>query len=87
MRIKIRLTSSSKILLPTGYISLIQGFLYNKIDMLNSKWLHEKGFTSGGRKFRLFCFSWILERARYDRENSTFIFPENISLIVSSSVD
>lgn len=87
MRIKIRFYSSSKIHLPTGYISLIQGFLYNKIDKLNSKWLHEEGFTSGGRKFRLFCFSWILERARYDRENSIFIFPENISFIVSSPVD
>ena len=66
---------------------MIEALLYNKINQLKSRWLHEEGYTSGGRKFRLFCFSWIQERAIFNRENKIFIFDENISFIVSSPVD
>ena len=87
MRIKIDLISEKPIKLPTGYGSVIQGFVYNLIDKHNADWLHNTGFKYEKRQFRLFNFSEILEKAKYNPDLKTFVFNGQISFYISSPVD
>ncbi len=84
MRIKVTLSSNRGIVLPTGFNEYLQAFIYSNIQ---DRWLHDKGFENNKRKFKLFVFSSILEKARFDKRNSQFIFPERISFLISSPVD
>jgi len=47
-------------LIPINYQYLISSFIYRTIENSDneySKWLHESGFMSGNKKFKLFTFS------------------------------
>ncbi|PMP85503.1 MAG: hypothetical protein C0174_04210 [Thermodesulfobium narugense] len=62
MRIKLEFIFDSAIKLRSGYNSLVQGLIYNLLDYIDAKKLHDEGFKFEKRKFRLFSFSEILER-------------------------
>ncbi|NLY86662.1 MAG: CRISPR-associated endoribonuclease Cas6 [Tissierellia bacterium] len=85
MQIKIGFTSNENIMLPVHYNHIIQAFIYNNIDKDLAQFLHDKGYISYGRVFKLFTFSRILNRAR--NENGKFNFGKRIELIVSSPLD
>ena len=87
MRLKIELSCNEKnILLPVGYTSFIQAFIYNNLADKRTNWLYESGFSYEKRKFKLFSFSNILEKSNYIKENKSFIFPRDISFYLSSPV-
>lgn len=85
MQIKLSFTSEKNIILPIHYNNIIQAFIYNNIDEELSEFLHDNGYTSNGRNFKLFTFSRILNRAK--KENGRFNFGKRIELIVSSPLD
>lgn len=85
MQIKIRFGGSRNILLPVYYNHIVQAFIYNNIDRDLAKFLHDKGYTSNGRAFKLFTFSRILNKAR--NENGILDFGKRIELIISSPLD
>ncbi len=87
MKIKISFNSNSNILLPVGYSKHIQALIYNHFDNDISSWLHDNGFTTDDKRFKLFVFSPVLERGDYYKENKMFSFPNKISFYVSSPVD
>ncbi len=84
MRIKINLESRNNVVLPAGFNEILQWFVYSSIK---DEWLHSVGFEFNKRSFKLFAFSSILQKGRYLREKSLFIFPRKISFLVASPVD
>lgn len=85
MQIKISFSSDVNIVLPIHYNHIVQGFIYNNIDEELASFLHNKGYISRGRTFKLFTFSNILKRGRKIKEK--FNFGKEISILVSSPLD
>ncbi|OYD14013.1 hypothetical protein CH333_09390 [candidate division WOR-3 bacterium JGI_Cruoil_03_44_89] len=50
------------LLFPIEYNHIVQGFIYRNIDATLASFLHDKGFVSKGRSFKLFTFSRLLGR-------------------------
>jgi len=86
MRIKIELAGESPVSLPTGFNEYLQAFIYEHLDNIESYWLHDEGFSYEKRKFRLFTFSSILERGKYNKNENRFTFPNTVSFYISSPV-
>ena len=87
MRILICLISKNRITIKQSYNNIIQGLIYNFLDKIDATWLHDHGFESSGRKFKLFVFSGIREIGRVNRTDKTFEFSNRISFYLSSPVD
>jgi CRISPR-associated endoribonuclease Cas6 len=87
MKIKVTAVSPRVIKLPTGYQYNLHAFIYNLIDKHSADWLHDNGFVFEKRRFKLFNFSEILGRAKYDRAAKVFTFKESISFYITSPVD
>ena len=87
MQILIYLVSENHITVKQSYNNLLQGLIYQFLDRLDANWLHENGFASGNRNFKLFVFSGIRERGKIDRKTKTFEFSNRISFYLSSPVD
>ncbi len=89
MRLKIELMAhkESKIVLPTGFNSYIQAFIYNNLPKDDASWLHERGFKFEKRNFKLFTFSSFLEKGLFDKRYRQFIFPQRVSFYISSPVE
>lgn len=86
MKLKISLISYKKVVLPKEFNYITQALIYQLIDKISAKWLHEGGFKIEKRSFKLFTFSSILEKGKYQSSNELFIFPHEISFYVSSPV-
>ncbi|MGM0608495.1 MAG: CRISPR-associated endoribonuclease Cas6 [Candidatus Muiribacteriota bacterium] len=87
MKIKIELITDKPVVLPAAYGAYQQALIYNMLDRFDADWLHEKGFKFGKRSFKLFTYSGILERGIFRKKEKIFVFPPQISFIVSSPVD
>jgi len=86
MRLKISLISDKEVVLPKEFNYLTQALVYHLIDKIPAKWLHDGGFKIDKRSFKLFTFSSIIEKGRYQSSKELFIFPHMISFYVSSPV-
>ena len=69
------------------YNNLIQAAIYNAIDPELAAFLHNKGYESSGRQFKLFTFSRLMGRFYINKERSTIAFNDEIKLVVSSPVE
>ena len=87
MRLKISLYSEKKIVVPKGYSEYLQALIYKFLDKYSSEWLHDNGFKYGKRPFKMFCYSWFLEKPKYDNKKGLFTFPNQVSFIISTPVD
>ncbi|MDY6970211.1 MAG: hypothetical protein SVR08_16370 [Spirochaetota bacterium] len=87
MRLKIELLSEQPITLPTGYNEYLQALIYKFLNTDNAQWLHDEGFVFEKRKFKLFTFSSIINRGKFDSIKKEFTFPQNVYFYVSSPVD
>lgn len=88
MRISIQFSSDKDIALPLHYNYMIQSFIYSNIDEKLSRFLHEKGFIDGKRKFKGFAFSRLLSSGRKVLSNRKEIFVKPpFVLVVASPVD
>lgn len=85
MQIKIEFSSEEDIILPIHYNHIVQAFIYNNIDEELASFMHDEGYMSSGRKFKLFTFSNILKRGIL--KNKRFNFRKDIEIIVSSPID
>lgn len=82
MHIKLSFKSDEDIILPAHYNHMLQGFIYANMDDKLSDFLHNQGYTYRERKFKLFTFSNILNRA--EKAGNVLKFGKNISFIISS---
>ena len=69
---------------PIEYNHLIQGFIYHNIDENLATFLHEKGFMSKERRFKLFTFSRLLGKYRINRD--IIKFDEKVRFWIASPV-
>ncbi len=72
---------------PIDYNQILQGFIYNSLSKHKADFLHNTGFKSGSRTFRLFAFSRLLGKYRLDKREKKLIFYDNISFIFSTPVN
>lgn len=85
MQIKLSFKSVENIILPIHHNNIIQAFIYNNIDRDLSRFLHNEGYSSNGRTFKLFTFSRILNRGKI--KDGKFHFGKEIEFVVSSPLD
>ncbi|HHW31435.1 MAG TPA: CRISPR-associated endoribonuclease Cas6 [Clostridiaceae bacterium] len=85
MQIKLSFSSEKDIILPIHYNNLIQAFIYNNIDKRLAAFLHEYGYISNGRSFKLFSFSNILCKGK--KEEQSFSFGKKIEFVVASPLE
>jgi CRISPR-associated endoribonuclease Cas6 len=87
MRLKLILKQSRpNQLIPINYQYAISSFIYNTIetsDSKYSKWLHENGYQSGSKKFKLFTFSMLNIPKRNVEFNKLRILSDSMELTVS----
>ncbi|WP_236860113.1 CRISPR-associated endoribonuclease Cas6 [Candidatus Formimonas warabiya] len=87
MHIFATLKSDSEMELPITYNHLLQAAIYRIIDPELAAFLHERGFETGNRIFKLFAFSRLSGRFSIDKEKGTIKFLEEVKLVLSSPVD
>jgi CRISPR-associated endoribonuclease Cas6 len=75
-------TSSPAI--PIHYNHLVQSAIYTALPEDMAARIHDEGFVSGKRIFKMFTFSRLMGRFTLDKTNGTIDFPEEVSLVVSS---
>lgn len=76
----------SDIVLPFHYQASLQGAIYHlNQNAVFGTFLHDVGYSAEGRRYRLFCFSRILEKPKHIlRQKHAFVFPAKISWIVAT---
>jgi CRISPR-associated endoribonuclease Cas6 len=84
MRILIILRASDDVMLPVSYNYLVQASIYNNISHRLSKFLHDKGFVYGKRRFKFFTFSRLMGEYRVER--GMIHFNGDVGLYVSSPI-
>ena len=87
IRIDITLSSDFPIVLPVHYNEHIQALVYHHLDPDVARKLHDEGFRYGKRRFKLFTFSRIFGRGRYDRKNRLLTFPPRIRIAFAFAVE
>lgn len=81
--IKLRIDPASPTI-PIHYNYLIQSAVYAALPEDIAARLHDDGYKSGKRSFKMFAFSRLLGRFSFDRTAGTIAFPEGASLVFSS---
>jgi len=84
MRIAIEF-EGNRLSFPLEYNQSIQGFIYHNIDKTLASFLHDKGFITKGRTFKLFTFSRLLGKYRISKERIEF--EERVKFWIASPVD
>lgn len=62
------------------YNEHVQALIYHHLDPDVARRLHDEGFKYGKRRFKLFTFSRIFGRGRYERKNKFLTFPPRIRI-------
>lgn len=89
MRLQLTFKPINKnLVLPINYEEILQGFLYRSIQNLQlASFLHDQGFFTGKRNFKLFTFSRLSGQFNIHKENKTIEFTDRIFWRVSSVLD
>lgn len=75
---------AGEVILPIHYNHLIQAVLYGHIDSELATWLHDQGYSIGGRAFKLFVFSRL--SGRFGRIGGNLVFRDRFQLDVASPI-
>lgn len=86
MHIRLKFNFSRNFEIPTHYNELIQAAIYDSIDPDLAKFLHDQGYQSGNRIFKLFAFSKLIGRFEILKEKHCIMFKDEVELIISSPV-
>lgn len=86
MHLFIVLTPQDGFELPVHYNHFLQAAVYGTIDPALAAFLHDKGYQSGNRSFKLFAFSRLNGKFAMNKEHNTLRFSGDIGLTVSSPV-
>lgn len=73
--------------LPFSYNHIVQAAIYDSIEPELAAFLHEKGFESGGRNFKLFSFSRLSGKFEIDKNLNRIRFADTVELVISSPLD
>lgn len=74
-----------KLEIPINYNHILQAFVFNLIDDEEyRKFLHDKGYSYGKRKYKLFSFSRLLGNFEMDHQKKTIRFFDKVTLILST---
>lgn len=88
MRLEIKLKTLQPLDLPAHYNSQVQNFIYTYIEPEISNYLHEQGFTSSGKKFKLFTFSrlrGVFKRYKSkEKKQWRIVFTDTITFDIAS---
>lgn len=88
MRIRFQFSKpNGSFFFPIDYNQILQGFIYHNLSKQNANFIHNTGFKSGSRTFRLFAFSRLFGKYRFDKKEKKLIFYDNISFIFSTPVN
>ncbi|MEN6411536.1 MAG: CRISPR-associated endoribonuclease Cas6 [Veillonellales bacterium] len=87
MHLYIQLESPSGLEVPVHYNHIVQAVLYQTIDADLAKFLHDSGFVSQGRTFKLFCFSRLRGSFAKNGAANNLIFRDKIQLVITSPVE
>ncbi|MBA1336534.1 MAG: CRISPR-associated endoribonuclease Cas6 [Firmicutes bacterium] len=87
MHITLHFKPNEGLEIPQQYNHILQGVIYNAIEPDLATFLHEKGFTSGGRSFKLFAFSRLTGRYEIDKNKGSIRFCDDIRMTISSPVN
>jgi len=72
--------------LPLQYNYPLQSFIYHHISLKLADFLHNRGYSYGKRRFKLFTFSRINGRFQVQREKEKIVFTGPIHFHISSPV-
>jgi len=75
---------SDRIVLPIQYNHIIQAMIYSILDDELAHFLHEKGFQTEKRTFKMFTFSRLKGRYILNKNDGLIIFDGPIKLTISS---
>ncbi len=78
---------SGGIVVPVHYNRLLQGLIYRHLDEAVAQRVHQQGWAVGKRRLRLFVFSRLFGRARYDRATARLHFAGRVTWSIASPVD
>lgn len=85
MRMRIQFSATNgRVDIPVNYNHIIQSFIYNNISDKLSEFLHNIGYKTGKRSFKMFTFSRLQGKCRYKKEDKKLTFDNNFSLWVAS---
>jgi CRISPR-associated endoribonuclease Cas6 len=87
MLAKLSLSSEKPIILPSNYNEVLQGFIYRNVEPRLASALHDQGFISNGRAFKLFTFSRIFGKPVLNPEKTLFIFGCEAAFAIASPMD
>jgi CRISPR-associated endoribonuclease Cas6 len=79
LRISLR-TEDGPLRVPVQYNHLLQGLIYANLDKALSEWLHDRGHAYDQRRFKLFTFSRLFGKARFDNGRAEFFGPVHFYL-------
>ncbi|MCL4245409.1 MAG: CRISPR-associated endoribonuclease Cas6 [Candidatus Dadabacteria bacterium] len=84
MRLLLEFNAEKDLVVPIDYNYQIQGFLYKSISPKLARILHDEGFQTGNRKFRLFTFSRVLGDYEIRKTDNSIKFSSPFRLVVHS---
>lgn len=87
MQLSFKLESNEPFSLPLHYNHLIQGFIYEAIDLELSTFLHDEGYMVQNRSLRLFVFSRLLGNFKIHRPAQTITFGPQVTLWIASPLE
>lgn len=90
MRIKILMDVGGGLTLPINYNHLLTGVIYNFIgesDPEYASFLHEEGYQTGGKRFKLFTFSQLMAERRHIDKSGHIHFGSSLTWFISSPVE
>lgn len=90
MRVKLTLLASAKATrLPLNYNHAVASLIYDTLGQASTDFaarLHDEGFVSDGRRFKLFTFSRLTTRRSRVKEDRLLLEDQTVTLQVSSPV-
>lgn len=87
MHLYVNLKPDYELTIPLTYNYLVQSMIYHNIDSDLAAFLHEKGFESGSRRFKLFSFSRLSGKFNIDTPRGMISFQGDVRLVISSSLN
>lgn len=87
MHLYVTLKAGPEMILPLTYNYFVQSMIYHTIDPELAAFLHEEGYESGTRNFKLFSFSRLSGKFHMDSVSGTIGFAGDVRLIISSPLD
>lgn len=84
MRLLLEFNSDKDFIVSNDYNYQVQGFLYKAISPKLARVLHDKGFQTGKRNFKLFTFSRFLGDYKIDKAAGGIRFSSPFRLVVNS---